>query len=196
MNDEPPSAPQRGTGLAFVQHWDWVADKGLMPRATARAHRAAASQILKVEEGWEDLDVRGLDADALIARFRNLSDLSPTSLATYESRFRSGLASYLAYLDNPASYQPRARRQTQREERPRPKTKGESARGEPPRPPDSSSGSPATTGGARLVVYPFPVRPDIFAELKLPADLTVDEARRLGKFLEAVALTADGGSGD
>src|ERR1035437_3253577 len=97
MNDEPPSAPQRGTGLAFVQHWDWVADKGLMPRATARAHRAAASQILKVEEGWEDLDVRGLDADALIARFRNLSDLSPTSLATYESRFRSGLASYLAY---------------------------------------------------------------------------------------------------
>jgi hypothetical protein len=45
----------------------------------------------------------------------------------------------------------------------------------------------------KLVVYPFPVRPDVFAELKLPADLTVDEALRLSAFLKAVALSEPGG---
>ncbi|MGA7362837.1 MAG: hypothetical protein WBZ07_07785 [Candidatus Dormiibacterota bacterium] len=82
MNDSPPSAPQRGRGLAFVQHGDWVAEKGLMPRATALAHGAAASKILKIESGWEGIDVSEVDVEALFARFRNLSDLSPTSLAT------------------------------------------------------------------------------------------------------------------
>ncbi|MGP8248812.1 MAG: hypothetical protein ACLQNU_02575 [Candidatus Dormibacteria bacterium] len=196
MNDEPPSAPQRGTGLAFVQHWDWVAEKGLMPRATALAYRAAASQILKIESGWESIDVREVDVEALFARFRNLSDLSPTSLATYESRFRSGLTSYLSYLENPASYQPRSRKTLQREDRSRLKTKGADVQVEPPGGHGKQPASPAPASGARLVVYPFPVRPDLFAELKLPADLSVDEARRLGRFLEAVALNDAQGSED
>jgi hypothetical protein len=50
------------------------------------------------------------------------------------------------------------------------------------------------SSGAKLVVYPFPVRPNLFAELKLPSDLTASEAQRLGKFLEAVALSEDDGS--
>ncbi len=104
MNDQPASAPQRGTGLAFVKHWDWVAEKGLMPAATARAIRASVSQILKIDDNWESIDVTRVDVDSLIARFRNLSKLAPGSLATYESRFRSGLESYVSYLNNPASY--------------------------------------------------------------------------------------------
>jgi hypothetical protein len=166
-----------------------------MPRATAKATRAAVSQILKIEDNWENIDVRQLEVDSLIARFRNLSQLAPNSLATYESRFRSGLESYLGYLDNPATYQPKGRKSTSREEKPRPKTKDKPFAG-PSGSTRASSPVPPPAGSARLVVYPFPVRPDIFAELKLPADLTVDEARRLGKFLEAVALSDDGDRGE
>ena len=194
MNEQPPSAPQRGTGLAFVQHWDWVAEKGLMPHATARAYRAAVSQILKIDDGWEDREVQGLDVDALISRFRNLSSLSPTSLSTYESRFRSALASYVSYLENPASYQPRGRRNTFRGDGKRPKDKGKKEPEADPREAPEPSAEVATPA-ARLVVYPFPVRQDLFAELKLPADLSLDEARRLGRFLEAVALSDPGSSG-
>ncbi len=194
MNDQDrvASAPQRGTGLAFVQHWDWVAGKGLMPATTARAIRAAVSQILKIDTNWEDADVRSLDIEALIARFRNLSKLAPGSLATYESRFRTGLASYLSYLDNPASYQPKTRRLGARDDRPatKSKTKPMPATGGSRRTPTVT---PSTTSSAKLVVYPFPVRPDVFAELKLPADLTLDEASRLGAFLKAVALSDPGG---
>jgi hypothetical protein len=192
MNDQPVSAPQRGTGLAFVRHWDWVADKGLMPPATARAIKASVSQILKIDDNWENVDVGSLDVDGLFRRFRNLSKLAPGSLATYESRFRSGLESYLRYLNNPASYQPKTRRASHRDDKPAPKEKGK------PRfdiriGPVPSTPSPVTSSAAKLVVYPFPVRPDVFAELKLPADLTIDEATRLGAFLKAVALSDAGG---
>ena len=194
MNDQPASAPQRGTGLAFVKHWDWVAEKGLMPASTAHAIRASVSQILRIDDNWENIDVAGLDVDSLIARFRNLSNLAPGSLATYESRFRSGLESYLSYLNNPASYQPRARKSSQREEKQVSKSKGKGGVKMTAASPESSAIPPAGGTTTKLVVYPFPVRPNVFAELKLPADLTLDEASRLSAFLKAVALS-DGDSG-
>ena len=139
--------------------------------------------------------MQGLDVDARISRFGNLSSLSPTSVSTYESRFRSALPSYASYLENPASYEPRGRRNTSRGDRTRPKGNGmeetetgpEEAAGPSPDPPAAA---------ARLVVYPFPVRQDLFAELKLLADPSFEEARRLGRFLEAVALTDAASSGE
>jgi hypothetical protein len=193
MNDQPASAPQRGTGLAFVRHWDWVAEKGLMAPATARAIRAAVSQILKIDDNWEGVDVGSLDVEALFARFRNLSKIAPGSLAAYESRFRSGLQSYLAYLDNPTSYQPKARKALPRDDKTTPKSHTKLKAEFPLANPGFSSAPPMTTSSAKLVVYPFPVRPDVFAELKLPADLTPDEALRLGAFLKAVAVSEPGG---
>src|SRR5215471_227360 len=188
MNDRPQSVAPRGTGLDFVHHWDWVAKQGLMPRNTAMSIRAAASQVLKLEQEWESVDVRQLDVDGLLMRFRNVSRLSPTSLATYESRFRSGLESYLAYLDNPTTYRPKGRRTV--------RSSSERAIAvEASRPAahvtSPVSSSPVIAGGARLVVYPFPVRADLFAELKLPADLTLTEARRMGRFLETIAISDD-----
>jgi len=164
-----------------------------MPATTARAIKASVSQILKIDQNWEDVEVRRIDVDGLISRFRNLSRLAPGSLATYESRFRSGLDSYLSYLDNPASYQPKTRRPAGRDDKPGPipknKAQQEGALGH--RDPTPSA---ATTSSTKLVVYPFPVRPDVFAELKLPADLTADEASRLGAFLKAVAISDGGGA--
>jgi len=165
-----------------------------MPQSTARAIRASVSQILKIDDNWESVDVTRIDVDSLIARFRNLSKLAPGSLATYESRFRSGLESYLSYLNNPASYQPRARKSGQREDKQVSKPKSNSGAKTPTVSPTSSENAPTAGSTTKLVVYPFPVRPNVFAELKLPADLTVDEASRLSAFLKAIALS-DGDAG-
>ena len=66
--------------------------------------------------------------------------------------------------------------------------------GEGGAPVGTAAGSPPSQtpiqSGVRLVVYPFPVRPDVFAELKLPADLTAEEAERLSGFLRSVALAS------
>lgn len=164
-----------------------------MAPASARAIRAAVSQILKIDDNWESVDVRDLDVDALFARFRNLSKIAPGSLAAYESRFRSGLQSYLAYLDNPTSYQPKTRKAAPRDDRATPKSRTKPTADSSVTSPGSTALPPITGSTTKLVVYPFPVRPDVFAELKLPADLTVDEALRLSAFLKAVALSEPGG---
>ena len=39
-----------------------------------------------------------------------------------------------------------------------------------------------------MVTYPFALRPDYFAELMLPADLTAEEAERIGRFVTALAI--------
>lgn len=164
-----------------------------MAPASARAIRAAVSQILKIDDNWESVDVRSIDVDALFARFRNLSKIAPGSLAAYESRFRTGLQSYLAYLDNPTSYQPKTRKPAQRDDKTASKSKGTPTADSPVASSGSTTPVPTTGSTAKLVVYPFPVRPDVFAELKLPADLTVDEALRLSAFLKAIALSDSGG---
>lgn len=165
-----------------------------MAPASARAIRAAVSQILKIDDNWESVDVRNIDVDALFARFRNLSKIAPGSLAAYESRFRTGLQSYLAYLDNPTSYQPKMRKPAPRDDKTTPKSKGKPQAHLPVATTGSTSPTPTMGTTTKLVVYPFPVRPDVFAELKLPADLTVDEALRLSAFLKAVALSDSGGA--
>jgi hypothetical protein len=85
------------------------------------------------------------------------------------------------------------RKPAQRDDKTTPKSKGKPTADSPVASPGSTTPVPMTSSTAKLVVYPFPVRPDVFAELKLPADLTVDEALRLSAFLKAVALTDSGG---
>lgn len=98
-----------------------------------------------------------------------------------------------AYLNNPTSYQPKTPKTGPRDEKAAPKAKG-GRTATAATAPASPAVPQVTSSAAKLVVYPFPVRPDVFAELKLPADLTLEEANRLSAFLNAVAM-ADGGGG-
>lgn len=38
------------------------------------------------------------------------------------------------------------------------------------------------------ITYPFPLRPDLVVELRVPEDLKQSEARRLAAFIETLAL--------
>ena len=40
----------------------------------------------------------------------------------------------------------------------------------------------------RRITYPFPLRPDLVVELRVPEDLKQSEARRLAAFIETLAL--------
>ena len=46
--------------------------------------------------------------------------------------------------------------------------------------------------GTNLLEYPFPLRPDCFARLVLPRDLTLAEVARLTDFMRALVLSAAG----
>ena len=175
------------SGKSFVAHWTWAAQKGVMNANTAKAVRAACSQVLSVLDDWESVDVRELDLSDLFRRFQNkrAKDFVPESLETYKRRFTVALDSFLGYIADPATwkspFQGRAGRASRREKTP-----------DPPR--FAEPGTPVLTAAQRealptgYIDYPFPLRPGQVAHLHLPADLSKAEAARLCAFLASLAL--------
>src|ERR1035437_8735547 len=89
---------------SLVDHWTWAADKGVMNPNTAAGFRAACTQVLSVVgDDWEKTDVTALDIENLLIRFQNLrkKDFGPQTLSAYKRRFRTAVASYLEYLQDP-----------------------------------------------------------------------------------------------
>lgn len=172
------------TGKNFVDHWSWAAKKGLMNPTTARLMRNASVQVLSALEGWEQLDVMGLDPQDALKRFRNLEGrkLKPRSLQDYRHRFELALDSYRSYVESPEAWKGPG------QERPaRPETNGTQMVRHTNRKPEILRSASVNTA---LVEYPFPIR-DLTAKLSLPRDLKVTEAKRLTAFIMSLAIDSD-----
>jgi hypothetical protein len=185
-----------GTGAGLIEFLEWVASKGLMNQSTAKAYRAAAREVLgAVEEDWPSLDLREIDVEDVLQRFQVKAGMryTPRSLTTYRSRFRNAVEMYSAYLLDPVGRRPprtqsaRAVSTTTATSRARRADPPESAPGE-----TTIAASPvAPRTGPGMQTYPFPLRRAsgvIFATLTLPADLTAQEAERLGAHHKTLAI--------
>lgn len=168
------------TAKGLVDHWNWAADKGVMNKNTAAGLRAACTQVLSALDDWESLDIKGLDVEETLVRFQNLKkkDFKPAVLETYKRRFRQAVASYLAYLDDPAGWKPRmVERATSSE-------KGNGAN----RASEAARATRHEMPQAGLVEYPFPLREGQIARLILPRDLKMSEVKRLSAFMSTLAV--------
>jgi hypothetical protein len=170
--------------LAFL---DYLADKGLMARATVTARKVAANRVLGILSGAEASDVTALDLNEAMRRFGNLQgkDFTPASLQTYLSRLRSAVDDFKTYLDNPLVFRPRV----QQRERRRTEGKKEEVSG------TSEEASVAPTSRAHasapLVssVLPIPLRADLTVYVQgLPFDLTDAEAAKIANVIRAMAM--------
>lgn len=177
------------TGGALVEHWTWAAGKGLMNAWTARAMKTACKDVLSVMEGWESLDVRTLDVDDALRRFQNLrgKKFKPQSLEAYKQRFRHAHKSFLSYIDDPSGWKAGGRF-----------TRNDSVipAKKPVKPIREESGlrslDQASPLQSRLVDYPFPLREGRMALLRLPVDLSPQEARRLSSFVATLVIEEAG----
>lgn len=175
------------SGKSLVGHWNWAAEKGLMNPNTAAGLRAACSQVLSVEDGWEALDVRGLDVEDLCRRFQNKrnKDFKPKSLDAYKRRFAQAVQLFLDYAKDPSAWKPPSQERSSRKEKgPAPEMNGEA-----PSSGSERSASPSVSSG--LVEYPFPLREGRLAYLKLPIDLKIAEVKRLTAYLNTLALDGE-----
>lgn len=191
-----------GTGEGLVEFFEYLGERGLMNKATAGARKTAATKVLGIDEGWEDTDLRALDLDEQVERFMRLEkqNYKPNSLAVYASRFKSAVEEYLNYLANPSSFKApssstgngdkanaRGASKASTTTSQTPLQASEDVRGtggtESPAPPATQSPQ------HKLITYPFPLRGSgTMAYLQLPPDLRADEASRLAKFLESLAI--------
>lgn len=194
MAIQSPAADYTGAGL--IEFLDAAVAKGWFNVTSAKALKTASLKVLEIEVGWEDVDLRTVDIDALFQRFRNLrrNDYSDSSLKVYKTRFEQAVKMYVSRLNNDAnwlSYGPSPKGVTA------PKPNGDSA-SKPKKRPTKPQVSSAVRGEApgealarvespALMRYPFPLRDDVDALLSLPRDLTKSEAARLGAFLSSLA---------
>lgn len=172
------------TAKALIDHWDWAAERGLMNPNTAGTLHAACAKVLSIYDDLDAVDVRQLDVDDTVVRFRNLKakDLKPDSLGTYENRFRQAVRSFIQYLDDPGGWKPAARPQAAG---PRNKAKAANGNGGP-----HEQEAPAQVGG--LVTYPFPIRSGLVAKISLPPDLKRAELQRVTAFMGTLTVDDEG----
>jgi hypothetical protein len=203
-----------GRGAGLIDFLGYVDSKGLMNRSTAKAYRAAVREVLSAVEGddWPSFDLREADVEDLVHRFQVKAGMryTPRSLTTYNSRFRSAVSMYLAYIQDPAGWRP-PRPQPARIAPPRiaepriAEARIAASRPSPrrTRPPDTRESvppeatikvpsiNPAPGGLDDMVSFPFPIRREggvVLATLILPKDLTSREADRIAAHLKTLAI--------
>jgi hypothetical protein len=173
---------------ALIEFTRYTANKGLIKASTARTWRIAVTQLLTHVSEAEDADVRNIDIESVTRRYanRNPQALKPESLATYQRRLALAIHEFVKWVDDPANYKPFGL--TQSVTKPASKRKAEKK---------SGTGASAATDKIEVLTanddsgslpLPFPIRSNFLAQVVVPRDLTVAEARRIGAFLETVAV--------
>ena len=176
---------------ALARFIEFVVAKGLVNPSTAQGWRVATGKVLEELTAEELGDVRRIDAEATFRAFlhRHPGRLSPASVGEYRRRVGRAIEEFVRWVDDPGSYGApgsagarvgngagsRGRRgrggsQTAPEPAVNGQQAGPAVRPSPPRPRDG-------------LALEYPLRPGFLAQVVVPPDLTVDEARRMGAFL-------------
>lgn len=94
----------------------FVAEKGLLKKSTAAAHRDASKIVLRILDDDEAADLSKVDLEDVILRHRNLATgkIMPRTLAAYESRTRIAVRDFLEYLKNPSEWKPSTQRRARK----------------------------------------------------------------------------------
>jgi hypothetical protein len=147
-----------------------------------------------LEELPEDAtaDVRQLDVEGVFRTFlnRNPGRLSPASVGEYRRRVGRAIEEFVRWVENPGAYGFRgAPRAPRRNGRPRPAANGAPAGPAAPGRPVAALGSPSPEPAIPDgIALHYPLRADTLAQVVVPRDLTVEEARRMGAFLLTLAV--------
>jgi len=102
------ASPMSGTARGLLAFLDFVIEKHYMRDATASALKTGVKKVLEVEDDLDSIDMRHVDLDEIILRFRNRNrgKLSDKSLSVYEQRIRQSVDMYLRWLNHESEWLP------------------------------------------------------------------------------------------
>ncbi len=176
---------------AAIEFLEYLAQKGLMAPATARARKAAVNTVLGILDSREAEDVTSINLDDVVSRFGHLQgkDYTPQSLRTYKSRVKSALDDFASYVENPLAFKPNIQN---RERRPTPNKPASSTTrniADNSIPDVSRVSGPAVAGPMASSILPIPIRADLIIHIQgLPFDLTEAEAKKIASVIQAMAM--------
>lgn len=170
--------------------FEYAEKTGALPRNTVMSRRTATQKLLSVLHGDEGTDLRNVDVDEVAARFanRHKADYSAESLRVYQSRARSAINDFIAWVDNPTSFKPARRRgggQAKSAQTTETPAKGSSGNDSAQSRAEEQSNSKT---GRDTFNIPIPVRDGVMVEvIGLPRDLRPDEAQKISAVVAAYA---------
>jgi hypothetical protein len=185
---------------ALARFIDFVVDKNLVHPATAQGWRVATTKVLEDLPAEAEADVRQLDVEGTFRRFLNKypGRLSPASVGEYRRRVGRAVEEFVRWVEDPGGYAFKGAPRTPRSDARKPSESspvrngfegGEGSHGGSGRRPGATPSPgllwPAASDGIALQ---YPLRPDLLAQVVVPRDLTVEEARRMGAFLMTLAV--------
>ncbi len=177
----------------LLKFLDYLAEKGLMPSATAASRKASANKMLAVLSDDEIRDVTILNMDDVALRFHNKNgqQYTPGSIQTYKSRVSSAIDDFRTYLENPlgfrSSSKPRQRNRTAKDSVTESTTGAASGTSSAIAVGQSPVQAPSPSA---VSILPVPLRQDLTIQIAgLPFDLTKAEAQKLANIILAHALT-------
>lgn len=179
--------------VAALEFLEYVAQKGLMAQATARARKAAVSKVLGILDESEATDVTSIDLNAVMNRFGHLQGkgYTPQSLAAYKSRVKAALEDFANYVENPLAFKPniQARERKPISARVSSGATGSASEGVASEPPRQSTSTVA--GPMANSILPIPIRADLTVYVQgVPFDLTEAEAKKIAGVIQAMATPA------
>ncbi len=173
------------TAGAVAEFCDFLAEKKYVSPETSSSWRTAVTRVLeKVEgDGWEQMNLKDIDTDRLFARFEvaGKSDFTGNTIRAYRKRFLKALEEYGNWAQSPSTYSPDIQRRRKKSRDASDKKVNRRMRSEP-------QPSAVSEGAAQMLRYPFPVRSGVVAEFVLPTDLKHEEAERMARFLQSLAV--------
>jgi hypothetical protein len=180
---------------ALARFIEYVVAKGLVNPSTAQGWRVATTKVLEELSAEELADVRQIDAEETFRAFlhRHPGRLSPASVGEYRRRVGRAIEEFVRWVDDPGAYGAVGSAAARQGDGTGPRRRG---RGRPSAPPGeavrTSAGDQGAAAPALAMPVPrrrdglaleYPLRPGFLAQVVVPPDLTVDEARRMGAFL-------------
>lgn len=174
--------------IALFRFLDTVVTKGLMNTNTAGGLKAACSRILDDVDNNED--VRKIDVNTAVIRYnnRNPGVLAPNSLAEYQRRVARSISDFIRWVEDPTAYKPLNRASTSiKKRKPDAGIEKNSIAYDKNALPTTNHGPIPTMASSLGLPLSFPLRPDFLAQVVIPRDLTVEEAKRLGAFVLTLA---------
>jgi hypothetical protein len=171
----------------LLEFLDYLAEKGLMAKATIAARKAAAGKVLGILSDEEANDVINLDLNDVMTRFHNLEGrgYTPGSLSTYLSRLKSAVDDFKSYLENPLAFRPSVQMRDKR------KPDGKKDDSTPNTEQQPSVERHAVKVPLSSSILPIPIRADVTIFVQgLPYNLTEAEANKIANVIRAMATPA------
>lgn len=194
---EPRSDPtvlNSATPAGLRLFFDVLARKNELPRATVSAMRSSSLKVLDTDQDAEDADLRALDIEDLLRRFKikHRGDFTDESLKTYESRFRKSLDMYLKFISDDPSWN-KTKRRVRLSRKTAAATDGKSDAVHIQDSPTSAVETSVQNVEPGMMQFPIPIRPGVTGTLVLPEDLSKREAERVATVVNALAFEEQSG---